>query len=40
MPDKVQWDNRVVYVLGFGIAGAIITNAFVFIYFALLYASG
>ena len=28
------------YVLGFGIAGAIVTNAFVFIYFAVVYASG
>lgn len=31
---------RVLYVLGFGIAGAILTNALVFIYFALLYVSG
>ena len=35
-----QADHRVLYVLGFGIAGAIVTNALVFIYFALLYASG
>jgi len=28
------------YVLGFGIAGAIVTNALVFIYFAAVYASG
>jgi hypothetical protein len=28
------------YVLGFGIAGAIVTNALVFIYFAVVYASG
>jgi hypothetical protein len=33
-------DHRVLYVLGFGIAGAIVTNAFVFIYFAAVYASG
>ena len=33
-------DHRVLYVLGFGIAGAIVTNAFVFVYFALFYPSG
>ena len=33
-------DHRMLYVLGFGIAGAIVTNAFVFIYFAVVYASG
>ena len=33
-------DHRVLYVLGFGTAGAIVTNAFVFVYFALFYASG
>jgi hypothetical protein len=33
-------EYRVLYVLGFGIAGAILTNALVFIYFALLYVSG
>ena len=33
-------DRRVLYVLGFGIVGAIVTNALVFIYFALFYASG
>jgi hypothetical protein len=33
-------DHRVLYVLGFGIAGAIVTNALVFIYFAAVYASG
>jgi hypothetical protein len=32
-------DHRVLYVLGFGIAGAIVTNALVFIYFAVVYAS-
>jgi hypothetical protein len=32
-------DHRVLYVLGFGIAGAIITNALVFIYFVVFYAS-
>jgi hypothetical protein len=31
--------NRMLYVLGFGIAGAILSNMFVFIYFALFYAS-
>jgi hypothetical protein len=33
-------DPRVLYVLGVGIAGAIVTNALVFIYFAVVYASG
>jgi hypothetical protein len=33
-------DHRMLYVLGFGIAGAVVTNAFVFIYFAVVYASG
>jgi hypothetical protein len=33
-------DHRMLYVLGFGIAGAILTNALVFIYFAAVYASG
>ena len=33
-------DHRMLYVLGFGIAGAIVTNALVFIYFAAVYASG
>jgi hypothetical protein len=33
-------DHRVLYVLGFGIAGAILSNALVFIYFAVVYASG
>jgi hypothetical protein len=32
--------RRVLYVLGFGIAGAILTNAIVFVYFAAFYASG
>ena len=32
-------DHRVLYVLGLGIAGAIVTNALVFIYFAVVYAS-
>ena len=31
-------EHRMLYVLGFGIAGAIVTNALVFIYFALVYA--
>jgi hypothetical protein len=33
-------DRRVLYVLGFGIAGAILTNVIVFVYFAAFYASG
>jgi hypothetical protein len=33
-------DHRVLYLLGFGIAGAIVTNAIVFIYFAVVYALG
>jgi hypothetical protein len=33
-------DHRMLYVLGFGLAGAIVTNALVFIYFAVVYASG
>ena len=33
-------DHRVLYVLGFGIAGAILSNALVFIYFEMVYASG
>ena len=33
-------DHRVLYILGFGIAGAIVTNGLVFIYFVLFYASG
>jgi hypothetical protein len=32
--------HQILYVLGFGIAGAIFANALVFIYFAWLYASG
>jgi hypothetical protein len=32
--------HQVLYVLGFGLAGAIFANALVFIYFAGLYASG
>jgi hypothetical protein len=32
--------HRMLYVLGFGIAGAIVANALVFIYFAVVYASG
>jgi hypothetical protein len=32
--------HRVLYVLGFGIAGAIFANAAIFAYFALFYASG
>ena len=32
--------HQVLYVLGFGLAGAIFANALVFIYFAWLCASG
>ena len=32
--------HRVLYVLGFGIAGAIFANTLVFIYFLSFYASG
>jgi len=32
--------HRVLYVLGLGIAGAIFSNALVFIYFASFYAPG
>jgi hypothetical protein len=32
--------HRMLYVLGFGLAGAILSNMLVFIYFAMFYASG
>jgi hypothetical protein len=32
--------RRTLYVLGFGIAGAIITNMAIFMYFTSFYASG
>jgi hypothetical protein len=32
--------TRVAYLLGFGIAGAVLANALVFIYFASVVASG
>jgi hypothetical protein len=32
--------HRILYVLGFGLAGAILSNMLVFIYFAMFYASG
>lgn len=32
-------DGRTLYVLGFGIAGAILANAIPLVYFASLYAS-
>jgi hypothetical protein len=32
--------HRTLYVLGFGLLGAILTNALVFIYFASFYPSG
>jgi len=38
--DRDPADHRVLYVLGLGIAGAIVTNALVFIYFAVVCASG
>jgi hypothetical protein len=48
MPIVISYDDarqdpegrRVLYVLGFGIAGAIFANAAIFFYFALFYASG
>jgi len=33
-------DHRMLYVLGFSIAGAIVTNALVFLYLASFYPSG
>jgi hypothetical protein len=36
--DPSEW--RTLYVLGFGIAGAILANALLFVCFASLYASG
>jgi hypothetical protein len=36
--DPSEW--RTLYVLGFGIAGAILANALLLVYFASLYASG
>jgi hypothetical protein len=32
--------HRVLYVLGLGIAGAVVSNALVFIYFASFYVAG
>jgi len=32
--------HHMLYVLGFGLAGAILSNTLVFIYFAMFYASG
>ena len=32
--------HRVLYVLGLGIAGAVVSNAIVFIYFASFYVPG
>jgi hypothetical protein len=32
--------HRMLYVLGFGLAGAILSNMLVFVYFAMFYASG
>jgi hypothetical protein len=32
--------HHMLYVLGFGLAGAILSNMLVFIYFAMFYASG
>jgi hypothetical protein len=42
-PDHDQKDSsewRTLYVLGFGIAGAILANALLLVCFASLYASG
>ncbi len=42
-PDHDQKDSgewRTIYVLGFGIAGAILANALLFVCFASLYAAG
>jgi hypothetical protein len=36
--DPSEW--RTLYVLGFGIAGAVVANALLFLCFASLYASG
>ena len=33
-------EGRTLYVLGFGVAGAILANAIVLIYFASLHSSG
>jgi hypothetical protein len=41
--DPTQSDplnGRMLYVLGFGVAGAILANAIMLIYFVSLYASG
>jgi hypothetical protein len=41
--DEGCWDaagHRTLYVLGFGVLGAISTNTLVFIYFVSFYASG
>jgi hypothetical protein len=32
--------HRMLYVLGLGLAGAILSNMLVFLYFAMFYASG
>lgn len=32
--------HHTLYVLGFGLAGAILSNMLIFIYFAMFYASG
>jgi hypothetical protein len=32
--------HRMLYVLGFGIAGAVLSNTLVFLYFAMFYTSG
>jgi len=39
-PSQSPADYRVLYVLGFGIAGAILANMTLFIYFVAVYASG
>jgi hypothetical protein len=37
-PDPL--DGRSLYVLGFGVAGAVLVNAILLIYFVSLYSSG
>jgi hypothetical protein len=38
--DEDPAGHRVLYVLGLGIAGAVVSNVLVFIYFASFYAQG
>jgi hypothetical protein len=39
-PSQSHADYQVLYVLGFGIAGAILANMTLFIYFVAVYAAG